>query len=115
MTGGAPSEEPSFIKRVNQTTWRTATNQRGNNEESSGTFAHQCVHNCHPLRFEGACRHRFAGASIPIGGVGLVAFLTMQIGVDPSARPVLLLLGALVGRVPVSLGVVPQCLQGQAE
>ena len=61
-----------------------------------------------PLVVERSRRGRLAGAAIPVAGVADVAFLAVQVGVDPGALGGLDVLGDAMGAVPVAGGVVPQ-------
>src|SRR6185312_7653314 len=68
-----------------------------------------------PLKGERGRRGRLAGAAVPVTGIGGIAFLAMQIGMHPGARLVVLLLGAMVRRVPIALGVPPQPLRREPD
>jgi len=51
--------------------------------------------------------HRLAGATVPVSGVILIAFLAMEIGVNPRSVGALVLLGGLVRPRPIVLGIPP--------
>src|SRR5271166_5574920 len=55
------------------------------------------------------------GAAIPIPGVGRVALLAMQIGMDPRSSRTFVLLRRFVGFGPVVLGIPPQARQRRIE
>ena len=60
-----------------------------------------------PFLAERRSADRLAGATVPIGGVAGVAFLAMQIGVDPIAVPALVSLCGFVGAVRIAARVKP--------
>src|ERR1700688_5040971 len=68
-----------------------------------------------PFLFERIPAHRLLCAAVPVGGVPGVAFLSMQIGVDPVARAAFVGLRGVVRAIPVALGVQPEGAKGVAE
>ena len=57
-------------------------------------------------------RYRLAGLPIPVGCIRKVAFLSVQIGMDPSALTICLVyLNEAVSPLPVVFGIPPECLQ----
>src|SRR5271166_5172709 len=68
-----------------------------------------------PFLVERRPADRLAGATVPIGGVAGVAFLAMQIGVDPIALPALVSLCGFVRAVPIAARVKPQRAQSRAQ
>ena len=60
-----------------------------------------------------SCSSELCGGSlparpIPVGGIGGVAFLAMQVGVDPRGAGTFVLLRRFVGGLPIALRVPPQ-------
>src|SRR6266498_4573621 len=68
-----------------------------------------------PLVVQGSARWSPARSTVPIGGIGRIAFLAMQIGVDPRSRLTFILLGRFMRLGPVALGVPPQARKGKAQ
>ena len=64
-----------------------------------------------PLGIQRIRRHELTRAVVPVSGVSVIAFLPVQIGVDPRASPVLDAVGHLVRFIPVASRVVPQRLK----
>ena len=64
-----------------------------------------------PFLVERRSAGRLAGATVPIGGVAGVAFLAMEVGVDPIAIPALVSLCGFVCAVPIAARVKPQRAQ----
>jgi hypothetical protein len=60
------------------------------------------------LGLEALARYVAVSPAIPVGGVGGVAFLAVEIGMDPCAVPAGDVLGDLVSGVPVATAVVPE-------
>jgi hypothetical protein len=50
----------------------------------------------------------FACATVPIGCVALIAFLTVQVGVNPRTVAAFILLSRLVGSRPIALRIPPE-------
>ena len=69
------------------------------------------IHNRAPLFVEIAARDRFAGSSVPVSGIRLIALTAMQISVDPRAVRAGDVLRDLVRAVPVASSLVPQRLK----
>src|SRR6185312_7361946 len=84
-------------------------------DRSALTALQQGARDRFPLEGERGGRGRLAGAAIPIAGIGGIAFLAMQIGMHPGARLVALLLGTMMCRVPIALGVPPQPLRREPD
>src|SRR5262249_4521938 len=61
-----------------------------------------------PLRVQRLPAHRLTGASVPIRGIVLIAFLAVQVGVNPCTLPPLVFLGGFVGSLPIALGIPPK-------
>ena len=61
-----------------------------------------------PLGFERRGREGAARATIPVGGVAVVALFAMEVGVDPIAGAALVGLRALVRALPLAACVAPQ-------
>src|SRR5712671_839831 len=68
-----------------------------------------------PLLLQGRGRRVLAGALVPAGGIRLVAFDPVQIGVRPGPRRVMRILAAAMRLVPVALGLPPQGLRRAAD
>src|SRR5438067_10406293 len=64
-----------------------------------------------PLLLQGRGRRVLAGALVPAGGIRLVAFDPVQIGVRPGPRRVMRGLAAAMRLMPVALGLPPQGLR----
>ena len=60
-------------------------------------------------------RDRAARPRIPVTGIRLVAFLAMQVGVNPGSVAIPRGLRLFMGRVPIARPVLPECLEGRAE
>src|SRR5438477_7395138 len=68
-----------------------------------------------PFLLQGRGRRVLAGALVPAGGIRLVAFDPVQIGVRPGPRRVMRILAAAMRLVPVALGLPPQGLRRAAD
>jgi hypothetical protein len=64
-----------------------------------------------PLVVEVAARDRFAGSSVPVSGIRLIAFTAMQVRVHPRAVRTGDVLRDLMRAVPVASPFVPQRLE----
>src|ERR671939_273835 len=67
-----------------------------------------CQRDLFPLDIERLLALRLARAAVPVARITEIAFLAMQICMNPCAGRIVDVLRNLVGRVPVTLGVVPQ-------
>src|SRR5215471_17457204 len=70
--------------------------------------AQQFLRDLLPFLFERQRRYGLAGAAIPIRGVPRIAFLPVQVRVNPRGFGVVDILRNFVRRVPVALRIVPQ-------
>jgi hypothetical protein len=61
-----------------------------------------------PLRIEWLAADGLARPAIPVGSITLIAFLAMQVGVNPRTFNALILLGGLVRPRPIALAVPPE-------
>jgi hypothetical protein len=52
-------------------------------------------------------RHFSAGAVIPVTGIAQVAFLAVQVSMNPTAIGIVNFLGYFMGLLPISFGIVP--------
>ncbi len=77
------------------------------------THRQQRFTNRRPLVFERAAINGFSRSDIPVLGIRGVAFLTMQIGVNPVTRGFAIFLGEFVGLVPVAFGIEPKRLESE--
>src|SRR5215469_711172 len=68
-----------------------------------------------PLRFQCLTASGFSSPTIPIRSVALVAFLAMEVGVDPGTFDAFVLLGRLVCPGPVALSVPPESQERKCE
>lgn len=68
-----------------------------------------------PFLLQGAERHTFTRSGVPVGGIGAVAFLAVQVGVDPGAGTVFNILRYIMCPVPVAFTVPPHGLQGSGK
>jgi hypothetical protein len=74
----------------------------------SSTRCKQCTHDSRPLIGEPATRRAPTGASVPIGGIALVALFAVQVGVDPGTSRTFILLRRFVRSHPIALSIPPQ-------
>src|SRR5437762_13559286 len=68
-----------------------------------------------PFLLQGRGRRVLAGALVPAGGIRLVAFDPVQIGVRPGPRRVIRILTAAMRLMPAALGLPPQGLRRAAD
>ncbi|MFO1352292.1 MAG: hypothetical protein U1F68_17120 [Gammaproteobacteria bacterium] len=52
--------------------------------------------------------NRFAGAGVPVGSVAEIAFLAVQIGMDPGTVNAFIGLRELMGGMPVALAILSE-------
>jgi hypothetical protein len=64
--------------------------------------------NAEPFRIERFSTNGLTGPTVPISGVGVIAFLAMEVGVNPRTLYAFVLLGGFVRFLPIALGVPPQ-------
>lgn len=60
-----------------------------------------------PLRVKRLSADRLASTSVPIRGVLLIAFLAVQVGVNPCTFPSRVFLGGFMRALPIALGIPP--------
>jgi len=60
-----------------------------------------------PFGIERFPANGFSGAAVPVGGIALVAFLAMQVGVYPGTLRAFVLLSGFVGLLPIAFGIPP--------
>ena len=72
----------------------------------------QGFHDAQPFRIERIPRYRVGGSTIPILRVMLIAFLAMEVGMNPGTCRPLILLSRLMGANPIALGIPPEAGQG---
>ena len=77
--------------------------------------AKQTFDNAEPFPVERLPALGFTSPTIPVGGVALVALLTVQIGVYPRSLDAFILLRGLVRPRPIALGIPPQSGEGVRE
>lgn len=65
-----------------------------------------------PIPLPASWSKRVFRPETPAMGIRGIAFLAMQIGMNPVASGYTILLGEFVGLVPVALGVEPKTLKG---
>ena len=75
----------------------------------------QRLYNAEPFRFQRFPAHGLARPVVPIGCIALIAFLAMQVGVNPRSLDAFVLLGGLVRPLPVALAIPPQSDEGVGE
>ena len=71
-------------------------------------LAEQLSHDATPLRIERLPAYWLACATVPIRRVVLIAFLAMQVGMNPRTIPAFVLLGGFVRPLPISFRIPPQ-------
>jgi hypothetical protein len=81
----------------------------------SSTARQQCAHDSRPLIGEPAAGRAPTGASVPIGGIALVALFTVQVGVDPGTARAFILLRRFVRSHPIALSIPPQPSQRKVQ
>jgi hypothetical protein len=84
-------------------------------QERLGLLSQQFFHDADPFRFEGLPANGLASATVPIGCVALIAFLAMQVSVNPRTIASFILLRGFVRPRPITFGVPPQSGQGDRE
>jgi hypothetical protein len=84
-------------------------------QEDQPTLSQQSYHDAQPFRIERLFANGFASAMIPVRRVVLIAFLAVQICVNPRAILAFVLLGGFVRSFPVALGIPPQSGKGECE
>jgi hypothetical protein len=95
-------------------TWlRFAAPSRSKSYETASTFGtlQQSLDNCAPFIVQIAAGDWFARLAIPIRGVRLITFATVQIGVDPRSIWRADVLRDLVSPIPVAAPLMPQGFQ----
>jgi hypothetical protein len=70
-------------------------------------LSQQSFHDTEPSRTQRFTRHGLPRPTIPICCVALIAFLSMEVGVDPRTLGSVVLLGRFVRQRPTALGVSP--------
>jgi hypothetical protein len=78
-------------------------------------LAKQTFDNAEPFPVEWFSANGFARSAIPIGGVALIAFLAMQVGVYPRSLDAFVLLCGFVRPRPIAFGIPPQPGKGVRE
>jgi hypothetical protein len=82
--------------------------------DATASLSQQRIHDGEPLRFEGLPANGLACATVPVGGIALIAFLTVQVSVNPRAIA-FVLLGRFVCSRPIAFGIPPQPGEGVRE
>ena len=67
----------------------------------------QSFHDAEPFRIEWLPANRLASPTIPVGGVVLIAFLPVEVGMHPRTVVTFVPLGRFVGMSPIALGIPP--------
>src|SRR5262249_3784473 len=75
----------------------------------------QGLYDIDPLRIQRLSTGGLAGTSVPIRGIVLIAFLAMQVGVNPCAFPSPIFLSGFMGSLPIVLGIPPQAGERERE
>jgi hypothetical protein len=70
-------------------------------------LSQQISHDGEPFGIEWFLANGFACPTVPVRGVVLIAFLAMQVGVNPRPLDAFVLLSRFVGLLPVTLGIPP--------
>jgi len=68
-----------------------------------------------PFGIERLSAYRLPRSTIPIDCVALIAFLAMQIGMDPRTLRAFIVLGRFMRLFPIALGVPPQAEECMCE
>jgi hypothetical protein len=72
----------------------------------------QLSRDAEPFRIEWFSANGLTCATIPVGGIALIAFLAMKVGVHPRTIGSFVLLGRFVGLRPIAFGIPPQAGEG---
>lgn len=71
-------------------------------------LSEQSRHQLDPFVFEPLAANRFACPTVPVGGIILIAFFPMQVGVHPRTFDSRVLLRRFVSSLPLALSIPPQ-------
>jgi hypothetical protein len=75
----------------------------------------QGARNFLPLPFQAAVEAGLSRPGIPVAGIGGIALLAMEIGMDPGRGGGLVILHTTMRRIPVSRSILPEGAQGSGE
>ena len=81
----------------------------------SSTYPSNDSDDAEPFRIQRLPANRLSRPTVPIGGIVLIAFLAMQIGVNPRAILAFVPLGGFVRSLPIVFCVPPQSGEGEGE
>ncbi len=114
---GFSTEVPSVLRAESVLTEATFSNgrQRHRNHETSSLLSQQTCRDAEPFGIQRLAADGLASATIPVGCVALIAFLAMQVGVNPRPIASFVLLGRFVCSRPIALGIPPQPGEGVRE
>jgi hypothetical protein len=65
----------------------------------------QSLYDAHPLRIKRPSADRLVSTSVAIRGVLLIAFLAVEVGVNPCTFPSRIFLSGFMRSLPIALGI----------
>jgi hypothetical protein len=83
--------------------------------EDSQRSSQQRSNDAQPLRIERLAAHGLTCPPLPIGGITLIAFLAVQVGMHPRTVTPFVLLGGFVRLLPIAFAIPPQSGEGVRE
>ena len=75
----------------------------------------QSFHNVQPFRIQCITANGLTSPSIPVSGIALIAFLAMQVGVNPRSVHAFVLLSRFVRSRPIAFAIPPESGEGETE
>ena len=81
----------------------------------SQVLPQQLIDDRQPLRLERFAADRFPSTAVPVRCIALIAFLSVEVGMNPRSRRIFDLLSAFMGTRPVAFGIPPEARERQGQ
>lgn len=89
--------------------------QTRDHKKGKSILSQQSFHDAEPFHIERFSAHRLPRPTVPVRRVALIAFLAVQVGMNPRTFRAFVLLSRFVRPIPVALAVPPQADEGECE